>query len=101
MKVLVVDDIETNRKLLRVNLEAEGIETVEAANGVEALAALEHGKADAIISDILMPQMDGYLLCQEVRKNESLRDTPFIFYEHLYFTRRRETRARLWSQSLH
>jgi CheY-like chemotaxis protein len=42
MKALIVDDIETNRKLLRVNLEAGGFETCEATDGIEALKALEH-----------------------------------------------------------
>jgi signal transduction histidine kinase len=84
MKILIVDDIETNRKLLRVNLESEGIETVEASDGVEALLALEHQKADAIISDILMPHMDGYVLCQKVRKDSRFEDLPFIFYTSTY-----------------
>jgi CheY-like chemotaxis protein len=53
MKVPVVDDIETNRKLLRVNLEGEGIEICEAEDGIEAFVALQHEKVDAIISDIL------------------------------------------------
>ncbi len=84
MKVLIVDDNEMNRKLLRLNLEAEGIQTFEAEDGVQALAALERQKADAIISDILMPHMDGYRLCQEVRKHGSLERTPFIFYTSTY-----------------
>jgi signal transduction histidine kinase len=84
MKILIVDDIETNRKLLRVNLECEGIETFEAADGIEALAALEREKADAIISDILMPHMDGYRLCREVRKNKGFGEVPFIFYTSTY-----------------
>ena len=62
MKVLIVDDLDLNRKLLRINLEGEGIEAVEAADGIEALAALNSGSANAIISDILMPRMDGYRL---------------------------------------
>ena len=60
MNILVVDDSETNRKLLRVNLETEGHTILEAADGLEALATLEREKVDAIISDILMPNMDGY-----------------------------------------
>ena len=80
MKVLIVDDNETNRKLLRINLEGEGIETFEAEDGVEALEKLEHERADAIISDILMPRMDGYRFCQEVRKSE--RPAP----RHSFFT---------------
>jgi signal transduction histidine kinase len=84
MKVLIVDDIETNRKLLRVNLEAEGIETCEATDGIEALTALQDKKVDVIISDILMPRMDGYLLCQKVRKDGRFGDLPFIFYTSTY-----------------
>jgi hypothetical protein len=84
MKVLIVDDNETNRKLLRVNLEGEGIETFEAADGVEALKKLDAETADAIISDILMPRMDGYRFCQEVRKKKATEDIPFIFYTSTY-----------------
>ena len=84
MKVLIVDDNETNRKLLRVNLEGEGIQTLEAEDGVDAMAMLEKSKPDAIISDILMPRMDGYRFCQEVRKNKDLAPIPFIFYTSTY-----------------
>jgi signal transduction histidine kinase len=84
MKVLIVDDNKTNRKLLRVTLEGEGIQTFEAVDGEEALASLETEKADVIISDILMPRMDGYRLCQEVRKSKRLEATPFIFYTSTY-----------------
>ena len=84
MKILIVDDIETNRKLLRVNLEAEGIETLDATDGMNALAVLQSGRVDGIISDILMPLMDGYRFCQEVRKSKVFGDTPFIFYTSTY-----------------
>jgi hypothetical protein len=84
MKVLIVDDNETNLKLLRVNLEGEGIDAIEAVDGVEALKKLETEQVDAIISDILMPRMDGYRLCQEVRKCNWLAATPFIFYTSTY-----------------
>ncbi len=84
MKVLIVDDIETNRKLLRVNLQSEGIETCEATDGVEALAALKYEKTDLIISDILMPHMDGYALCRKVRQDRRFDDLPFIFYTSTY-----------------
>jgi two-component system sensor histidine kinase/response regulator len=84
MKVLIVDDIETNRKLLRLNLQAEGVETREAADGVDALAALEVAEVDAVISDILMPRMDGYRLCREIRDRAALRNLPFIFYTSTY-----------------
>jgi len=57
MRILIVDDIATNRKLLRVTLEAEGHTTLEAADGVAALHLLDREMVDAIISDILMPNM--------------------------------------------
>jgi signal transduction histidine kinase len=84
MTTLIVDDNETNRKLLRLTLEAEGVVTKEAADGVEALALLEHQRVDAIISDILMPRMDGYRLCAQVRESKRLHDLPVIIYSSTY-----------------
>jgi signal transduction histidine kinase len=84
MKILIVDDIATNRKLLRVTLEVEGHTTLEAADGVEALQILAREKVDAVISDILMPNMDGFRLCHEIRKSERLHAMPFIIYTSTY-----------------
>lgn len=84
MRLLIVDDHSTNRKLLRVTLEAEGHTTLEATDGVEALALLAHEKVDAVISDILMPNMDGFRLCREIRKSEQLRSLPFIVFTATY-----------------
>ncbi|MBI3850708.1 MAG: PAS domain S-box protein [Verrucomicrobia bacterium] len=84
MNILIVDDIAQNRKLLRAQLEAEKFTAFEAADGWEALAVLDREKIDAIISDILMPKMDGYRLCFEVRRSKQLREIPFIFYTATY-----------------
>ena len=84
VNILIVDDIATNRKLLRVTLEAEGHATLEAADGVEALQILARETVDAVISDILMPNMDGFRLCHEIRKSERLRALPFIIYTATY-----------------
>jgi signal transduction histidine kinase len=84
MNVLVVDDHPTNRKLLRVQLEGEGLSVFEAGDGTDALAVLDREKIDAIVSDILMPRMDGYRFCFEVRKDERFRALPFIFYTSTY-----------------
>jgi signal transduction histidine kinase len=84
MKILIVDDKPVNLKLLRAQLEAEGHEVAEAVDGNEALEILEWEGADAIISDILMPRMDGYRLCHEVRKSEQFKNLPFIFYTATY-----------------
>lgn len=82
--ILVVDDNATSRKLLQVTLEAEGYAVVEAVDGLEALTVLEREKVDAIISDILMPRMDGFRLCREVRNSEKHNALPFIIYSCTY-----------------
>jgi K+-sensing histidine kinase KdpD len=83
-RVLVVDDHPTNRKLLRATLEAEGVSICEAGDGVEALAILEHDPVEAVISDILMPNMDGYQLCHEVRRSPKFNTLPLIVYTNTY-----------------
>jgi PAS domain S-box-containing protein len=93
--VLVVDDIASNRRVLRATLEAEGYTVVEAADGLEALAQLERvGLVQAVISDILMPNMDGYRLCNEIRKSERWGALPFIFYSSTYLSDSDEKLAR-------
>src|ERR1043166_3365793 len=80
MIILVVDDSDTNRRLLRAILSAEGFGMLEASDGLEALKVLEREKIDVIVSDILMPNMDGYRFCAEVRRDERFRDLPFVVY---------------------
>lgn len=84
MKILVVDDMETNRKLLRAQLEAEGYDVLEACDGVEALEVLSRHPVAAVISDILMPGMDGYRLCDEIRKSDAFGAVPVIIYTATY-----------------
>ena len=84
MNILIVDDVAANRKLLCAILEAEDHSIIQAADGVEALSVLKHEKVDTIISDILMPRMDGYRFCYEVRASECLCHLPFIFYTSTY-----------------
>jgi two-component system cell cycle sensor histidine kinase/response regulator CckA len=86
MRVLVVDDIAVNRKLLRVVLTGGGHEGVEAADGVEALEKLGGGGFDAVISDVLMARMDGYRLASEIRRSEALCALPVILYSSTYFS---------------
>jgi CheY-like chemotaxis protein/nitrogen-specific signal transduction histidine kinase len=91
--VLIVDDEAMNRKLLRAILEAANYTVLEAGDGVEALALLEEKGADAIISDILMPRMDGYRLCNEIRSRERFRNLPLIFYSSTYISATDEERS--------
>ena len=84
MNVLIVDDLAVNRRLLRAQLEGEGFVVVEAADGVEAMDVLTRKPFDAVISDILMPRMDGYRLCHEVRKNPVWLHLRFVLYSSTY-----------------
>jgi PAS domain S-box-containing protein len=84
MKVLIVDDDNTSRKLLRAVLETEGHAVIAAADGQEALDSLEHHPVEAIISDLLMPNLDGYCLCRAIRQDDRWSDLPFICYTAIY-----------------
>ncbi|HEY6333790.1 MAG TPA: PAS domain S-box protein [Blastocatellia bacterium] len=100
MRILIADDIESNRKLLKAVLEAEGMEVLVAADGQEALDLLERLHVDAIISDILMPRVDGYRLCYEVRKDERLKDIPIIIHSASYTSASDEKLAREFGADL-
>lgn len=84
MTVLIVDDQDINLRLLRAVLEAESYSVVHAVDGVDALETLRKQPVNAIISDILMPRMDGYRFCSEVRRDARLCNIPFIFYTATY-----------------
>jgi two-component system, OmpR family, response regulator len=68
-KILIVDDDPHIRELVRVFLQNEGFDVYEAADGVEALSKLERIKVHMVILDIMMPNMDGWQLCSELREH--------------------------------
>ena len=84
MKILIVDDIEENLYLLEVLLKGSGYEVVTAEDGVEALQKIKKETIGLIISDILMPRMDGFQFCRECKKDDSIKRIPFIFYTATY-----------------
>jgi signal transduction histidine kinase/DNA-binding response OmpR family regulator len=77
-RVLIVDDIEVNRHLLREYLEGIGLDITEAANGVEALELMRRDPPDIVITDMKMPRMDGEELLKAAKAEPGLCDIPFI-----------------------
>jgi len=67
-RILIVDDDPTISKLVRANLEARKYKTLTAADGAEALQIVERELPDLVILDILMPNMDGFEVCRQLRK---------------------------------
>lgn len=83
-RALIVDDEPENRYLLRALLAGHGFEVTEAGNGVEALAEARRQAPDIIVSDLLMPKMDGYSLLRAWKANALLANIPFIVYTATY-----------------
>jgi diguanylate cyclase (GGDEF)-like protein len=83
-KILIVDDNALNRKLLASLLHHEGHETIEAVDGKDALEAMHNGKPQLVMSDILMPTMDGYEFVRQLRADAEFSETPVIFHTAHY-----------------
>ncbi len=76
--VLVVDDEEKNRRLLREILLAHGYDVIEAANGVEALQEAEEHTPDAILLDVMMPDLDGFEVCRRLKGGAQTASIPVL-----------------------
>ena len=76
--ILVVDDSATMRALVRQALERDGHQVVEAPNGAAALAVLGHTAADLVITDVIMPEMDGLSLTGALRADARWRTLPVL-----------------------
>lgn len=84
MKILVVEDTDDSRVMLVDLVGTQGYGVESATNGVEALEKIRIAPPDIIISDILMPEMDGFELCRTVKKDPQFKKIPFLFYTATY-----------------
>ena len=79
LRILVVDDVPANLKILRDTLENEGYRVFPVPNGAKALEVAEKAIPDMVLLDIMMPEMDGYQVCQRLKANQSTAEIPVIF----------------------
>jgi len=78
LKALVVEDFETMRNIIVKVLGSLNIEATQAANGIEALKVLDTKPVDIVLTDLVMPEMDGFELCEEIRRRPNIRHLPVI-----------------------
>ena len=90
-RVLVVDDIFSNVKLLEAKLSAEYFEVITASGGLEALAKMEDHEPDIVLLDVMMPGMDGFEVCQRIKRNPRSAHVPVVMVTALDQTSDRVT----------
>jgi DNA-binding response OmpR family regulator len=78
-RVLVIDDEAPIRLLCRVNLEAEGMEVFEAADGPSGLAKAKSRRPDVILLDVMMPGLDGWRVAEELLEDPTTQEIPIVF----------------------
>lgn len=93
MKILVVDDDDNSRTMLVALLEGSGYSVEKASDGEEAWEMLAESIPELIITDILMPRMDGFSLCRKVKGDPRFKKTPLIFYTATYISNEDEKLA--------
>ena len=88
-RVLIIDDEAPIRLLCRVNLEAEGMEVIEAPDGESGIEKARHERPDVILLDVMMPRLDGWDVAEVLVRDELTKQMPIIF-----LTARAEVRDR-------
>ncbi|MBI2430978.1 MAG: response regulator [Candidatus Levybacteria bacterium] len=83
MKILIVEDDSFFQKFYTSKLTEQGFTTIVAADGKEALAAVEQEKPDLILLDIIMPNIDGFEVLSKLKKNEITKNIPVIVFSSL------------------
>lgn len=82
-EILIAEDSQTQAAQLNYYLKARGFAVTVATNGKQALAAALHSRPEMVITDVVMPEMDGYALCKEIKSSAHLRDVPVVLLTSL------------------
>ena len=77
-KILVIDDDTAINELIKVNLELEGYEVIQAYDGITGFALCKQELPSVVVLDVMMPEVDGFTVAQRIRKNEETRDIPIL-----------------------
>lgn len=77
-RILVVDDEEHIRELIKFNLEKSGYKVISCGDGTEALNFTRTEKPDLVLLDVMLPGIDGYDVCKEIRKDNNISNIPII-----------------------
>ena len=78
VKVLVVDDSPMVLEMVSAHLKQHGMDVMEANNGAEAVEKLKVSTPDLVVTDVVMPQMNGYELCRWIKNNAATKDVPVV-----------------------
>jgi two-component system, chemotaxis family, chemotaxis protein CheY len=93
--ILVVDDSPTVRKFVTVSLEMQGFSVTSASDGMDALEQLPKKKFDLLITDLNMPNMDGFELIRSLRENPDFKELPVIILTSLADQQNKEVGTKL------
>ncbi|MDP2363562.1 MAG: response regulator [Ignavibacteria bacterium] len=81
--ILIADDSPTIRKFVSVSLKVKGFEIIQAADGMQALEIMPTGHVDLVITDLNMPNIDGFELIKAIRSSEEYKEIPIIILSSL------------------
>jgi two-component system, OmpR family, response regulator RpaA len=78
VKIVTVDDDPSIVELVKINLEMQGHQVITAPDGIQGYALVQQERPALVILDVMMPEVDGYTVCQRIRKNPDVAETPVL-----------------------
>lgn len=90
-RILVIDDDQAICELVKINLELLGHQVTTASDGIKGLALAQQNRPDLIVLDVMMPDLDGFTVCQRIRQNPKTNPTPILMLTALGMTKDKVT----------